>query len=374
MFLQADYEIVFLALAANKPQHVRYELFPQSQNMALVQALQPHSYTHNVRENLCKAAVTARSQQPREPNIRSWFGEKFLSTYCKSHCTTTLGLYFSDSFCPCICTFSTSRDSFIYNHINWQCSLADKNMLTHHNHGHKSFKLHRFTPFHQDCPMEMATSHPVIRNQGWVKPACAPKPSPAPAWGSAQVPWGSAQSPHHHWPRSKAEALVRPPSHELHRHGPCGCQVAMSSSCLMGSRKEWQQHGDNQPWTEIKEQLSTDVRMNSCFSRLFFILLEKQLQVKNLSATKVKAAAAKKLLFAFCCCCYLCFLSFSLLWDKFSSVRDFVVTQICWLKNAPKGLCKTEKYPCKSSTAAPTNNCKDILWWFLKKNHILPRE
>lgn len=340
----------------------------------LVQALQPRSYTHNVRENLCKAAVTARSQQPREPNIRSWFGEKFLSTYCGSHCTTTLGLYFSDSFCPCICTFRTSRDSFIYNHINWQCSLADKNMLTHHNHGHKSFKLHRFTPFHQDCPMEMATSHPVIRNQGWVKPACAPKPSPAPAWGSAQVPWGSAQSPHHHWPRSKAEALVRPPSHELHRHGPCGCQVAMSSSCLMGSRKEWQQHGDNQPWTEIKEQLSTDVRMNSCFSRLFFILLEKQLQVKNLSATKVKAAAAKKLLFAFCCCCYLCFLSFSLLWDKFSSVRDFVVTQICWLKNAPKGLCKTEKYPCKSSTAAPTNNCKDILWWFLKKNHILPRE
>lgn len=72
MFLQADYEIVFLALAANKPQHVRYELFPQSQNMALVQALQPpRSYTHNVRENLCKAAVTARSQQPREPNIRS---------------------------------------------------------------------------------------------------------------------------------------------------------------------------------------------------------------------------------------------------------------------------------------------------------------
>lgn len=151
--------------------------------------------------------------------------------------------------------------------------------------------------------MEMATSHPVIRNQGWVKPACAPKPSPAPAWGSAQ-------GPHHHWPRSQAEALVRPPSHELHRHGPCGCQVAMSSSCLMGSRKEWQQHGDDQPWTEIKEQLSTDVRMNSCFSRLFFILLEKQLQDKNLSATprwKKQQQLRNCCLLFCCCCCYLCF-------------------------------------------------------------------
>lgn len=46
MFLQADYEIVFLALAANKPQHVRYELFPQSQNLALVQALQPPPFLH----------------------------------------------------------------------------------------------------------------------------------------------------------------------------------------------------------------------------------------------------------------------------------------------------------------------------------------
>lgn len=190
------------------------------------------------------------------------------------------------------------------------------------------------TPFHQDCPMEMTTSHPVTRNQGWVKPACAPRPTPCPCLG---ISW----SPHRPWLRSKAEALVRPCSHELHRHSPCGCQVAMSSFCLMGSMKEWQQHSDNQPWTEIKEHLSIDVRTNSCFSRLFFYPHREATVRQESFSHQVKEAAAAKKLFAFLFCLFF-FLRFSLR-DKFSSVRDCITTQICWLKNSPKGLHKMEK-------------------------------